>query len=64
MNDFALALDCYWHWQDRLIPMEIMRRFAETPKSALVWEGKPYGNPADVTRALLEAVKNGADAVP
>ncbi|MGH8768861.1 MAG: DUF6933 domain-containing protein [Burkholderiales bacterium] len=55
MNDFALALD--WHWRDGLAPMEIMLRFAETPKSALAQEGRPYGNPADVTRTLLEAAQ-------
>ena len=55
MNDFALALD--WYLRDGLAPMEIMLRFAETPKSVLMSEGRPYGNPADVTRALLGAGK-------
>lgn len=61
MNDFALALD--WYWRDGLAPMEIMLRFAETPKSALVTKGRPYANPVDVTRSLLEAAGNRADAV-
>lgn len=52
MNDFALALD--WYWRDGLSPMEIMLRFSETPKSALITEGRPYGNPAEVTRTLLQ----------
>ena len=53
MNDFSLALDWYWH--DGLTPMEIMLRFAATPKSALMSEGGPTGNPAEITRALLGA---------
>jgi hypothetical protein len=51
MNDFSLSLDWYWH--DGLGPMEIMLRFAATPKSALMSEGSPTGNPAEITRALL-----------
>lgn len=53
MNDFSLSLD--WYWSDGLVPMEIMLRFAATPKSALMLEGGPTGNPAEITRALLGA---------
>ncbi len=51
MNDFSLSLDSYWH--NGLAPMEIMLRFAATPKSALMSEGGPTGNPAEMTKALL-----------
>ena len=51
MNDFSLSLESYWN--DGLVPMEIMLRFAATPKSALMSEGGPTGNPAEFTRALL-----------
>ena len=34
MNDFSLSLESYWN--DGLVPMEIMLRFAATPKSALM----------------------------
>lgn len=59
MNDFSLALDWYWH--DGLEPMDIMRRFAATPKSALKSQGGPIGNPAEVTRALLGAAGKSAE---
>jgi hypothetical protein len=48
-----------------LVVLENVRDRAQVePKSALIWEGRPNGNPAEVTRALLEAAVNGADAVP
>jgi hypothetical protein len=33
--------------------MEIMLRFAATPKAALTSAGGPPGNPAQITQALL-----------
>jgi hypothetical protein len=57
MNDFSLSLDWYWH--DGLTSMEIMLRFAATPKSALMSEGMPTGNPSEITRALLEVAGKG-----
>jgi hypothetical protein len=54
MNDFSLAL--LWYWQEGLAPMEIMLRFAVTTKSALKSSEGQAGNPAEVTRALLEFV--------
>jgi len=51
MNDFSLSLDSYWN--DGLVPMEIMLRFAATPKSALMSAGGPTGTPAEITRMLL-----------
>ncbi|MGH8773217.1 MAG: DUF6933 domain-containing protein, partial [Burkholderiales bacterium] len=51
MNDFALALR--WHVREGLPPMEIMLRFADTPKSALREDGHNFGRPATVTRTLL-----------
>jgi hypothetical protein len=59
MNDFSLSLDWYWH--DGLAPMEIMLRFAATPKSALISEGGITGNPAEITRALLGAAGKGGE---
>ena len=55
MNDFSLTLDGYLH--DGLAPMEIMLRFAETPKSALKSERGPYWNPVEITRAMLGAAE-------
>jgi len=51
MNDFAVAVG--WHVQDRLRPMEIMLRLAETPMSAIREEGFDFGRPAAVARELL-----------
>lgn len=51
MNDFSLSLDSYWN--EGLVPMEIMLRFAATPKSALMSAHGPTATPAEVTRMLL-----------
>ncbi len=51
MNDFAVAVG--WHMQDRLRPMEIMLRLAETPMSAIREGGRDFGWPAAAARALL-----------
>lgn len=53
MNDFAVAVG--WHMQDRLRPMEIMLRLADTPMSAIREAGRDFGRPAAVARALLGA---------
>ena len=51
MNDFALALD--WHWRDGLSPMDIMLRFADTPKRAIPDGNFDFGIPRNVARRLL-----------
>jgi hypothetical protein len=51
MNDFALALD--WYLADGLPAMEIMLRFADTPKSALGARKSDYGRPAATSLTLL-----------
>ena len=51
MNDFALALG--WYLADGLPAMEIMLRFADTPKSALGSAKSDYGRPASTSLTLL-----------
>lgn len=53
MNDFAQALD--WYLADGLPAMEIMLRFADTPKTALGTRKSEYGRPAEVALSLLRA---------
>lgn len=57
MNDFAFALELYL--ADGLSAIEIMLRFAETPKTALGVRKSDYGRPAATALTLLREYENG-----
>ena len=60
MNDFSLAIEGYR--REGRTWMEIMLRFAATPKAALAAAGGPPGNPLEITNALLEDASRRLDA--